>query len=425
MAYSMAGLIALFVTLIVNFDVFFKFKGTKDLIPNRNYYRVFLGCLLLYFLADGIWGILDIYHLVIPLYIDTYFYFVVQALSVFMWCRFTVEYLGRKNHFSNLLIIFAWMFVTAQLILLAINTIVPIFFKFDESVKYVTGYGRHVSLVVQDLIFLGVSIYTFIVWSKSKEEEKHKYLAVALCSSAMTILCVFQFIFPLQPLYALGFLLGTCLLHTFVVEASKRDYRRALEKVIEDDKKHQEELFRAQLLVLTDPLTGVRSKHAFIEIEAEYDARIGYGNQRDFAMVVFDLNDLKVINDKFGHDVGDNYIIEATKLIKDVYKNSSLFRVGGDEFAAILELDDYTNRVELLKRFNDIVDKNQVNGGPVVAAGMSDYNKAKDFSMTTVFIRADRLMYERKHKLKKNGDGGDSQLYNPHKPEKGIDDKED
>ena len=424
MAYSMAGLIALFVTLIVNFDVFVTYKGTKDLIPARNYYRVFLIALCSYFITDGIWGILDHYHHIVGLYIDTYVYFVAMALSVFMWCRYTVEYLGKKNHFSNLLIIFGWMFITAQIILLIINTIVPIFFKFDEAGKYITGYGRHVSLIVQGLIFLGVSIYTWIFWGKSKDDRKHKHLAIALCSTAMVILCIFQFFFPLLPLYSIGFLAGSCLLHTFVVEAGKRDYRKTLEKVVQEDKKHQEELLRAQLLVLTDPLTGVRSKHAFIEIEAEYDARIGYGNQRDFAMVVFDLNDLKVINDHYGHDVGDNYIKESTKIISDVYKNSSIFRVGGDEFAAILELDDYTNRDALFRKFNDLIDKNLVNGGPVVAAGMSEYNKYKDFSMTTVFIRADRLMYDRKKELKLTADEG-RVLYNPHHPEKGIDDKKD
>ena len=64
MAYSMAGLIAIFVTLIVNFDVFMKPKaGEKDILPARNCYRLFLLSVIAYFVCDGIWGILDYYHL--------------------------------------------------------------------------------------------------------------------------------------------------------------------------------------------------------------------------------------------------------------------------------------------------------------------------------------------------------------------------
>ena len=413
MAYSIAGLIAIFVTLIVNFDVFMKPKaGEKDILPARKCYRLFLLSVISYFICDGIWGILDHYHLKTALYIDTYFYFVAMAFSVFMWARYSVEYLGQKNHFSNALIIFGWMFVTSQIMLLLINFFVPVVFKFDENVQYVAGYGRHVSLVIQICVFLFTSIYTFFVWQTSKDERRHKYLAIALTFSAMTILVVFQTLYPLYPLYSLGYLAGVCVLHTFVVEAGKRDYRRALEKVIEEDKKHQEELTLAQLLVSTDSLTGVKSKHAFVETERLFEERIGYGNQREFSMVVFDLNDLKVVNDTNGHDVGDHYIVESVKAIQSIYQYSPIFRVGGDEFCAILEGEDFTNRQILLRKFNDLIDKNAINGGPVIAAGMADYNKYKDFSMTSVFIRADRNMYDRKHELKA-GDS-DTPPYNPH-----------
>ena len=90
MAYSMAGIIAFFVTIIVNIDVFMKPSGQKDLIPGRNVYRLFLLSTLLYYLTDGIWGILDLYHLKIALYIDTYVYFVAMGLMVFMWARYIV-----------------------------------------------------------------------------------------------------------------------------------------------------------------------------------------------------------------------------------------------------------------------------------------------------------------------------------------------
>ena len=414
MAYSMAGIIAFFVTIIVNIDIFMKPSGQKDLIPGRNIYRIFLLSTLLYYLADGIWGILNLNHLKIALYIDTYVYFVAMGLVVFMWARYIVEYLKEKNHFTNLLVIFSWMFLTAHLILLVINLIVPIFFHFDDAAAYQIDMGRNISLIVQAFIFLGTALYTFYFMIKNHEDErKPRYLAIALCSSALTILTIFQYFYPLQPLYSLAFLAGTCLLHTFVVEAGKKSYRRELESLIAADKKHREELEYAQLLAMTDPLTGVKSKHAYIEVETMFDARIGYGNQREFSLVVFDLNDLKTINDTYGHDKGDEYIKSAVTIIKGIYKYSDIFRVGGDEFAVILEGEDFTNREVLIKKFNDIIDKNVVNGGPVIAAGMADFLKYKDNSITHLFIRADRLMYERKAELKK-AQGIDKPNSNPH-----------
>ena len=216
----------------------------------------------------------------------------------------------------------------------------------------------------------------------------------------MAILLGFQFAFPLLPLYSLGYLVGTTFLHTFVLEGGKDDYRKTLEEALANDKKHQDELEIAQLLVSTDPLTGVKSKHAYVETEIQYDTRIGYGNQRDFSLVVFDLNDLKEINDTCGHEAGDKYIQDGVKAIKDIYKRSTLFRVGGDEFVALLEAEDFFFKDELIEKFNRIMDKNVIDGKVVVSAGMADYDKKKDFSLGSVFFKADKRMYERKKELK-------------------------
>ena len=257
--------------------------------------------------------------------------------------------MGEKNHFSNLLIIFGWMFVSAQMVLLLINLFVPIMFKFDadNNYAYVAGGGRHVSLIIQIIIFVITGIYSFLVWNKRKESGRSRYLAIVLCCSAMAILLGFQFAFPLLPLYSLGYLVGTTFLHTFVLEGEKDDYRKTLEEAIANDKKHQDELEIAQLLVSTDPLTGVKSKHAYVETEIQYDTRIGYGNQRDFSLVVFDLNDLKEINDTYGHEAGDKYLQDGVKAIKDIYKHSTIFRVGGDEFVALLEAEDFIFKEDL------------------------------------------------------------------------------
>jgi GGDEF domain-containing protein len=51
---------------------------------------------------------------------------------------------------------------------------------------------------------------------------------------------------------------------------------------------------------------------------------------------MFDLNDLKHINDRYGHERGDEYIVNCCRLICQVFKHSPVFRIGGDEFVALL-----------------------------------------------------------------------------------------
>ena len=116
-------------------------------------------------------------------------------------------------------------------------------------------------------------------------------------------------------------------------------------------------------------------------------------------MAVFYLNGLKKVNDTQGHDAGDEYIQLACSLICRTYKHSPVYHIGGDEFAVILEGEDYRNRTELIRTFEREVDDNQKRGGVVISGGMDIYRSETDHSYNDVFRRADRKMYERKKKL--------------------------
>ena len=73
--------------------------------------------------------------------------------------------------------------------------------------------------------------------------------------------------------------------------------------------------------------------------------------QPEFAVVVMDINGLKTVNDTCGHDFGDILIIDACKLICRTFKRSPVYRIGGDEFVAILENGDLEHYAELLDEF--------------------------------------------------------------------------
>ncbi|MBQ2626319.1 MAG: GGDEF domain-containing protein, partial [Eubacterium sp.] len=152
-----------------------------------------------------------------------------------------------------------------------------------------------------------------------------------------------------------------------------------------------------------DPLTGVKSKLAYAEREDILNDMIRAGEMEPFAVVVCDVNGLKQINDTLGHKAGDDYIKSASSLICELYHHSPVFRVGGDEFVALLTGRDYGNRERILKELNERVMQNFRSGQVIVSAGMSEYRPEHDRQIQEVFDRADALMYERKKELKGMG----------------------
>ena len=120
-----------------------------------------------------------------------------------------------------------------------------------------------------------------------------------------------------------------------------------------------------------------------------------------FALLVCDANDLKKINDTLGHAAGDEYIKETAKILCETFVHSPVFRIGGDEFVVFLRGNDYSARDELMEKLFSTVRENQQTGiGPILSAGMSEYEPKADSRVSDVFERADKKMYENKQMLK-------------------------
>ena len=157
---------------------------------------------------------------------------------------------------------------------------------------------------------------------------------------------------------------------------------------------------KAQALAVKDALTSVKNKRAYSEAEKFLNERIAKKENLEFAVVVCDINDLKKINDKYGHKTGDEIIRSACSLVCEIFKYSPVYRVGGDEFVVILQGADYENRYELVSLLRAKMRKNRKNGGVVMACGISEYS-AEDINVSAVFERADENMYADKHALKR------------------------
>ncbi len=163
------------------------------------------------------------------------------------------------------------------------------------------------------------------------------------------------------------------------------------------------QLGRVRDMAHRDPLTGVKSKHAYAEKEQEIDSLIKAGNAGAFAVVVCDVNGLKFINDTQGHKAGDQYIRQACHLICELFQHSPVYRTGGDEFVVLLAGRDYEQREEIMKELHETSLAHISEGGVVVSGGISDFSAENDTTIHTVFERADALMYKEKQFLKSMG----------------------
>ena len=124
-----------------------------------------------------------------------------------------------------------------------------------------------------------------------------------------------------------------------------------------------------------------------------------------FGIAMIDLNNLKVINDSYGHANGNLYIAGACHIVCTIFRHSPVFRVGGDEFIVILKNSDYEHRHELVESANQkfFETENDMSREPwerySVAIGLAEYKPGD--TVDAVGKRADEEMYNNKQKMKK------------------------
>lgn len=158
-------------------------------------------------------------------------------------------------------------------------------------------------------------------------------------------------------------------------------------------------------LAYQDGLTGIGNRTAFqeyledIEKKKEMFPSVG--------IIIFDVNDLKYVNDNLGHPVGDDMIIETAKLIEEAFSGeSSCFRIGGDEFAVVMAGEQVKQQYEAgITHFKEAMEA--YNGHPdnnlriSVAYGFAMYaEESSDRRLQNVYHEADAQMYENKKRMK-------------------------
>ena len=507
--------------------------------PAWKVYRKFLFSILVYYITDILWGILEALKIPVLLFADTSLYFIAMAVGILLWTKYVVTYLDEKDTFGNFLVHAGRILAACVTVISLVNIFAPVLFTVDDECVYTPLPIRYAILIVQIVLLFLISIHALqiILAKKASGDRVKRYRATAYFGLIMSTFLIAQVWLPYLPMYCIAYLLGTCLLRAFVVRMEKEEYRLEnaemkrirqeellkeehtayrrisalagdflcvyivdpesgdyrefnsadefksydlatkgtdffnttmkyaknivcaedwdkfssmfsreavldeIEKVgiylleyriilqdrpnyvqlkaaiLDEEDEHRlivgindvdalvrrEEdyaarLANAQSMANIDALTGVKNRHAYLEAEERLNELINDGDISEFAIVILDVNDLKKVNDTLGHQAGDKHLRGACKIICDTFKRSPVFRIGGDEFAVIVRGEDYERVDRLVSDIDDQNRKAVINGGVVVACGMSKFEG--DDSVTAVFRRADRNMYDNKVSLK-------------------------
>ena len=116
---------------------------------------------------------------------------------------------------------------------------------------------------------------------------------------------------------------------------------------LDKSKEYAEEMEKKSYI---DALTGVRNKRSYDSAIDNLRADITQNVAR-FGIAIIDMNDLKHINDSYGHDHGDEAIVTVCRVICDVFDHSPVYRYGGDEFVVLLRNRDLENINDLVAEF--------------------------------------------------------------------------
>lgn len=157
---------------------------------------------------------------------------------------------------------------------------------------------------------------------------------------------------------------------------------------------HQRDLLKHQIGSLTDALTQTKNRLSYKET---IEKQIDYFNQTQipFSILLFDIDDFKLVNDTYSHRVGDIVLVELSSLIQENIRNSdSLFRMGGEEFVVLFPNTSLKIAVEIAEKLRTLVEKNihtLTEKAITISIGITQIgeNDTED----SLYRRVDKLLY--------------------------------
>lgn len=264
-----------------------------------------------------------------------------------------------------------------------------------QSLFYVLGFTEFIQLLPLTHLLLVLSVIFMITTLIDEIKANNSMLAKGFLIS-LSILGLFSLItliqFYIRPIgnsrsfFMLGFISFIMLLVYFCVKRIWLLYEQ------------NTKLKLYQNMAYNDMMTMAQNRTAFNEKMTQLNGK----DLTSTTLLILDINNLKQINDEYGHQAGDRMIIDTCECILSIFENiANVYRIGGDEFAVLITKPN-VNMKDLLKKLDDVIlNYNSLNQNQISLA----YGYAiadADIDIETLFKQADKNMYLRKFEQKKN-----------------------
>lgn len=156
-------------------------------------------------------------------------------------------------------------------------------------------------------------------------------------------------------------------------------------------------------LSLVDDLTGLLNRRGFLSMASQH-MKIAERANRELLLFFADLDGLKQINDTFGHQEGDQALLDITTILRETFRSSDLIaRLGGDEFT-ILAIDAPKNNADIiLARLKENLDRQNTKEAlyPLsLSVGMARFDPQNAIDLDRLLAQADKALYEQKRDTK-------------------------
>jgi diguanylate cyclase (GGDEF)-like protein len=180
---------------------------------------------------------------------------------------------------------------------------------------------------------------------------------------------------------------------------SNKEFILRFDRMMRDRKGEQELL----VLSLTDELTGLCNRRRFFILTEQY-LKVAIRKKKRWLLLYMDMDDLKWVNDHCGHSEGDQALIALSNILRKTFRESDVIaRIGGDEFAVLLEATDEGNEMLITRLHENMKDYNAKVSQDYklsVSVGIAEFDPEYPISIDKLLSKADALMYVQKRKAR-------------------------
>jgi diguanylate cyclase (GGDEF)-like protein/putative nucleotidyltransferase with HDIG domain len=302
---------------------------------------------------------------------------------------------------------------TVEILVDKVGHVVPfdtcVVYLYDELKGYATAAhvaGRNAKSLAARRVAPGEGVTGFALANRSPINQLHPSLDLA----GLEFECEYRSMASL-PLFKDEMLLGAVSVYSAELDSYTDDHMRLLETVTRlasDALSNAMHHAEAESNALTDPLTGLPNAR-YIALRFDEEASRARRTGRPFQVVMLDLDDFKIVNDTFGHKVGDKMLREMGRIIQGQLREYDFMaRYAGDEFVAIVQelignqVEDLRSRIETAVSEFSLKIRGNGEARVGISIGTATFGVEGE-TLDQLLVAADQAMYRAKssHKLEK------------------------